>query len=105
MPRGDWHPDTRALHGIVNVQLTTDGDIHHVGVSYTMVSPNGTSLKDTAFSWPVPANHRTALKEIMQALSEAVINHEGISGMDFKTFPEPMPETRPVEPMEQPASD
>lgn len=100
MPAGDWHPDSRIMHEVVQIQLTTDGEVHHVGASYLMRSPNGTPLANKAFSWPIPTETRKRLEAIMAELNDAVVAHEGVAGIDFREFAGPMPERTLVEELE-----
>ena len=97
MPAGDWHPDSRVRHTTAHIQLTTDGEVHHVGASYVVTSPSGTPLKDTAYSWPIPTATRKKLEAIMGELSKAIVEHEGVAGIDFRSFPEHTPERQTVD--------
>ena len=88
MADGDWHGDSRIRHSIVNIQLTKDGKVHHIGVGYEMVSPAGNILASRGWTWPISGKLRKRLEAILDEMNIAVVRHEGVAGMDFHEFPE-----------------
>ena len=101
MAKGDWHPDSRINHTMINIQVTDSGEVHHIGIGYDVVSPNGAILTSSAWSWPIPTKLRKKLEAILTEMHSAVIKHEGVAGMDFPTFPEHTPERKLVEATEK----
>lgn len=97
MPQGDWHPASRLRHGIINIQVTDDGEVHHIGMGYDVVSPNGSVLRTSGWSWPISTELRKRLEEVLREMAKDVVDHEGVSGLDYQTFPDPTPERIAVE--------
>lgn len=95
MPAGDWHPETRIVPTLVNVQLTDDGRIHHVGIAYRVMSPSGRVLTESAHTWDIPDDHRQDLERVMAQLVADTVEHEGVAGAEFPEFPD-VPEAQAV---------
>lgn len=88
MAAGDWAPDSTLRMGVVNVQTTTDGAVHHVGISYNVVAPSGSVLATRAYTWSVPTNHAKTLQLAMQALVADALASEGLTSAEYPTFPQ-----------------
>ena len=100
MAKGDWHPDSRIRHTMINIQVTEAG-LHHIGVGYDVVSPNGSVITSRGWSWPIPTKLRKKLEAILAEMNAAVVEHEGVVGMDFPKFPEHTPERKLVDATEK----